>query len=216
MTQLRFSGGARIGTANVTWPFARLKVSNDRIELNASIFGNLVFRPEDIISIESYSGIMSVGLKINHRVPEYKENVIFWTSKNPSKIIQKIRQTGFLDNPSETTNHTDSNIIADRRKQDGFPLKKNFSITAIVIWNILLITDFLRFAAGNSYGIMGYGSLTALGLVFLTCLLLLVSKGFRKIALKEDRGLKDIVRFLLFIMFISGFMFFNLFMAFVF
>jgi len=54
MTQLNFTGRARIGMANATWPFASLKVTKVRLDLNATIVGNLVFRPEDIISIEPY------------------------------------------------------------------------------------------------------------------------------------------------------------------
>jgi hypothetical protein len=53
MTDIKFTGGARIGMANATWPFASLKVSKDRLDLNATIVGNLVFRPADIISIET-------------------------------------------------------------------------------------------------------------------------------------------------------------------
>ncbi len=162
ITQISFTGGARIGMANATWPFASLKVTKDRLDLNATIIGNLVFRPEDIISIEPYSEMMSSGLKINHRVPTYKDKVIFWTFKNPNEIIRQIQQIGFLDNTS-----TDSN---------GMPL--------------------------------GNGVISALGLVFLTCLLMLTSKGFRSFVLKEGRELQDISKFLYFAMFVCGFMMF--------
>ena len=201
MTQLKLTGGARIGTANATWPFASLKVTKDRLDLNATIVGNLVFRREDIISIVPDLGFMSSGIRINHRVPKYKDKVIFWTLKNPNKIIQQIRQTGFLENSSSEITPKDSEIIAERQKQGGFPIKINFAVVVVVIWNILFIMDFLKFATGNSYGIIGNGALTALGLLFLTCLLILMSKGFRKLALKEGRELKDISRFLYFIMF---------------
>lgn len=52
MNELKLTGGARIGMANATFPFATLKVNKDRLELNASIVGNIVFQPSDIISIE--------------------------------------------------------------------------------------------------------------------------------------------------------------------
>ena len=95
MTQLNLTGGARIGMANATCPFASLKVTNDRLDLNATIVGNLVFKPEEIISIEPYYmiPIIGQGIKINHRIPKYKENVIFWTFKNPNEVIGQIKQT---------------------------------------------------------------------------------------------------------------------------
>ena len=207
MTEIKFTGGARIGMANATWPFASLKVTQDRLDLNATIVGNLVFRPDDIISIEPYSGGLSSGLKINHRVPKYKDKVIFWTFKNPNEIIRQIRQTGFLDNTSSTSNQHDSDIIAERQKQGGFPIKTPFAIAIVVIWNILFLKDFLSSTSADSNGIpFGNGVISALGIVFLTCLFILVSKGFRKLVLREGRELQDISKFLYFIMFICGFM----------
>lgn len=41
MTQLNLTGGARIGMANATWPFASLKVTRERLDLNASIYKSL-------------------------------------------------------------------------------------------------------------------------------------------------------------------------------
>lgn len=210
MTQISFTGGARIGMANATWPFASLKVSKDRLDLNATIVGNLVFRPEDVISIEPYSGMMSSGLKINHRVTKYKDKVIFWTFKNPNEIIRQIRQTGFLENTSNEISSQDSEKIAERQKQGGFPIKIPFAVAIVVIWNILFFKDFLSSTSADSNGIpIGNGAISALGLVFLTCLLLLISKGFRKLVLKEGRELQDISKFLYFIMFICGFMMFT-------
>jgi hypothetical protein len=209
MTDIKFTGGARIGMANATWPFASLKVSKDRLDLNATIVGNLVFRPADIISIEPYSGGISSGLKINHRVPKYKDKVIFWTFKNPNEIIRQIRQTGFLDNTSNEISPQDSKIIDERQKQGGFPIKTPFAVAMVVIWNILFIKDFLSSTSNDSNGIpIGNGAISALGLLFLTCLLMLVSSGFRKLVLKEGRELQDISKFLYFIMFICGFMMF--------
>jgi hypothetical protein len=207
MTQLNITGGARIGMANATWPFASLKVNNERLDLNATILGNLVFRPEDIITIEPYYmiPIIGQGIRINHRISTYNEKVIFWTFKNPDEIIRQIKQTGFLDNSSSNDRQHDLDIIAERQKHGGFPIKIPFAVGIGVIWNILFIMDFLNFLKGNSKGIpLGYGAIGALGLVFISCFLTIISKNFRKIVLKEGRELKDINKFLYFIMFISG------------
>ena len=41
MKQYELTGGARIGRGNATYPFAKLKVTANKLELNASIIGNL-------------------------------------------------------------------------------------------------------------------------------------------------------------------------------
>lgn len=195
--------------ANVTWPFASLKVTKDRLDLNATIVGNLVFKPEDIISIEPYYmiPIIGQGIKINHRIPNYKNEVIFWTFKDPYYVIRQIKQTGFFDNSLTTDRQNDSEIIAERQKQGGFPVKIPFAIGIVAIWNILFLMDFLNFSKRDSEGIpLGNGATGAIAIVFLSCLLILISKDFRKIVLKEGRGLSDISRFLYFLMFISGVM----------
>jgi hypothetical protein len=103
----------------------------------------------------------------------------------------------------------DSKIIDERQKQGGFPIKTPFAVAMVVIWNILFIKDFLSSTSNDSNGIpIGNGAISALGLLFLTCLLMLVSSGFRKLVLKEGRELQDISKFLYFIMFICGFMMF--------
>ena len=72
MNLVKETGGARIGVANVTWPFATITVTKEQLELNATILGKLVFKSSDIISIDSCSGFMSKGIKINHQVPTYR------------------------------------------------------------------------------------------------------------------------------------------------
>ncbi|MCB0838082.1 MAG: hypothetical protein KDD99_15525, partial [Bacteroidetes bacterium] len=95
--ELKLTGGARIGRMNASFPFANLVVSPRKIELNAGLIGNLVFQPSDIISIDPYVMIpvLGQGIRIHHRVSNYKEKVIFWTFQDPKKVIGQIRETGF-------------------------------------------------------------------------------------------------------------------------
>lgn len=200
------TGGARIGTANATWPFAKLKADKNKLELNASIIGNLVFRPQDIISITPYSSFISSGLKINHRVSNYKSEVIFWTFEDTASLINQIKQTGFFENHSSATAESDQEII-DRQKSGSNPLKKSTTIVYAVIWNVLLIYDFITFFSSGLKGMpLGNGTIIALGIMLLSSILLLTSSGFCTILLKKGRTVKDIDRFLYLIMFISIFM----------
>ncbi|WP_321538486.1 hypothetical protein [Flavobacterium piscinae] len=209
MNELQLTGGARIGMANATFPLATLKVNKDRLELNASIVGNLIFQASDIVSIEPYVMIplLGQGIKINHNVANYNERVIFWTFKDPSAVVQQIKATGFLSNQNATEQQIDRTII-EKQAKGGFPIKKGFAIGAIVVWNALFLTDFITFFLGKTDKFpIGYGILTAIGLLFLTALLSLLSADFRRLILKEGKTVHDIKKFAIFALIISGFIF---------
>lgn len=208
MDKLELTGGARIGMANATWPFATLKVTKDKLELNASIVGNLVFQPKDITSIETYTMIplLGQGVKINHRIANYNNKVIFWTFKDPSTVVNQIKQTGFLENIDSRISDADT-LIIQQQQADGFPIKKSVAIGIIVLWNILFLSDFIKFSISDNKGMpLGNGATIALATLFFISLLSLISKDFSKLILKEDKSVKDINKFLYLLIFISGFM----------
>ena len=205
MTELRVTGGARIGRANATWPFATLTVNKDKLQLNATIIGNLVFKPDNIISIVPYSGFISRGLKINHKVSEYNDPVVFWTFSSPVKLIKMIEQTGFLNNTGHLSKELEVSI-ARAQSQGGFPIRRSAAIAIVVIWNILFLIDFLNALGKKLDGPpLGHGAQLALGFILVICILLLTFEPARRLILKEGRTLADIKKFVYFIMFISGF-----------
>ncbi|TBW30424.1 hypothetical protein EZJ28_00815 [Gramella sp. KN1008] len=220
MDELRLTGGARLGMANATFPLASLKVNENRLELNAGIVGNLTFQPSDIISIEAYTmiPIIGQGIKINHRVSSYKERVIFWSFKDPDSVVRQIRETGFLkhtkNNPEhipDIPNHMPDRSLIQKQSKGGFPLKMGFAVGAIIAWNLFFLIDFLDFFSGEKKDFsLGIGAFTAVGLLFLTSFLSLISTGFCQLILKEGRDLQDIKRFAVFVMIVSGFMLLNL------
>jgi len=211
MNELQITGGARIGRANATFPFATLKVNKDRLDLNASILGNLTFQSSDIISIEPYTmiPILGQGVKINHNVPTYKDRVIFWTFKDPVSVVRQIQGTGFLNKESVSNQNIDRTIIKKQSK-GGFPIKKSFAIGAIVVWNLLFLSDIIPFMMGKAGDSpVGKGVFAAISLLFLSALLSLISAGFRRLILKDGRELSDIKRLAFLLLIISGFMLFQ-------
>ncbi|WEK69735.1 MAG: hypothetical protein P0Y62_18210 [Candidatus Chryseobacterium colombiense] len=209
MKQFKLTGGARIGRANATYPFAELYVDENTLKINASLVGNLIFQPQDIILIKPYSSLPLIGqgIKIVHRVENYNQNVIFWTMRDPDSVIHEIQGTGFLDKIYSSISEKDMKII-EQQKQGGFPLKPILPIAFIFLWNALFLYDFVPLLSGkNTNHPFGIGVCTALGLLFMTALLTLISGGFRKLILKEGRGLDDIKKFAVFILLISGAMF---------
>jgi len=194
--------------ANASYPFAKIKVDKNKLELNASVVGNLTFSPKDIISIEPYQQfpIIGKGVKINHRVSNYKEKVIFWTFENPKEVINEIRKTGFLDNINSNISVDDKRILS-KQKQGGFPIKKTFAVGMVILWNVLFALDIYKFY-NNPNGVIpiGNGIKTAIGLLLITALITLFSKSFQNLILKEGRELDDIKKFLYLIIAISSFM----------
>jgi hypothetical protein len=206
MTTIKVTGGARIGMANVSWPFASLTINKYKLALNATILGNLVFKPGDIVSIKPNSGLISSGLKINHIVPNYNNKIIFWSFNNPGLLIKKIEQTRFLNNTDPIGSELENNIEIIQSK-GGFPIKTSAVIFIIVIWNIFYLMAFLNFfGSGKIDSPERLGAQMALGFILLTSILLLTFKQARHLILKKGKDINDIKKFVFFIMFISGFM----------
>jgi len=204
------TGGARIGMANASYPFADLYVDKEILKINASIVGNLMFQPKDIISIETYTLIPLIGqgIKINHRIENYNPKVIFWTFKDPNFVIGEIKKTGFLENLDSEISSSDLEVIR-KQKEGGFPLKKSVAVIFIVAWNLLFLSDIISFflKAETEGSPIGIGINLAVGLIFVSSILAIVSEKFRKIILKENRNFEDIKKFAYFIALISGIMF---------
>ncbi|MFZ4796774.1 MAG: hypothetical protein ACOYMA_04725 [Bacteroidia bacterium] len=197
------TGGASIGNANATYPFADLFVDKDVLKINASIIGNLVFQSKDVISIDSYTN----GIRINHCVENYNSKIIFWTTKNPDIVINEIEKTGFLDNKSISENY-DVSVILRRQKEGSFPIKKTVAIIFGIIWNLLFLYDFIPFFLNLNNKSdrlpIGIGITSAVGFLFVCSILALFSKHFRNIILKESRDLNDIRKFTYLIALVSG------------
>ncbi len=212
MNELQITGGARIGRANASIPFASLKVNKEQLEINASIIGNLVFQPSDIVSIEPYHflPLIGQGVKINHTVESYDKKIIFWTFKDPEMIVQQIQATGFLDYENIAHSKPKPSIIK-KQAQGGFPLKKGFIILAVLVWNGLFLFDLIPYLQNNAQGLpIGNGILSALGFIFISSLLILAFPPFRRLVLKEGRTLDDINKFAIFAMLICGILIFGL------
>lgn len=204
------TGGARIGKANASYPFANLYVDKNVLKINASIVGNLVFQPKDIIELKPHMAfpVIGNGIKVIHRIEKYNSEVIFWTLKDPKAVISEIEKTGFLENTN--SNLTDNDLeILQRQNQGGFPIKKPVVIFFVVVWNLLFLSAIIPvFLHPEGKGFQfGIGINVALGLVFITSVLMVVSKGFSKLILKEGRDFNDVKKFIYFLIILTGMLF---------
>lgn len=195
-------GGVRIGRLHATWPFCDIRVDKNLLQLNASIIGKLVFRPGDIEEIKVVDGFFKgKGIRIVHRVPGYKSNILFQvrSTKNPYELLERIKSTGFLGNhhpiPME-----DEFIAEDHQRTGMFSMKPAFAIGVIAAWYVPVIINMdklihdgkiVLFESGNR---MVYG----FGFLMLIVLSLLFIPRFQEFALKPGRNIKDMRIFLIF------------------
>lgn len=121
MHEIEETGGANIGFGRVTWPFAKFSVNKNELQLNASIIGNVYFRPSDIISIEPSGLFNGNGIKINHRVNGYSQKIIFLTSGSRN-LIKRIEDTGFLNNTGPIPAEVEGRIVK-YQSIGSFPMK---------------------------------------------------------------------------------------------
>ena len=206
MYEIEETGGANIGSARATGPFAKLLVNKNELQLNASILGNVCFRPSDVISIEPLSLFSGTGIKINHRVGGYSEKVIFLTSGSRD-LIKRINDTGFLSN-SDTIPAEVEARINKYQSSGSFPMKWSAVIVFVVVWNLLFLGDLLGyFKNTNNHIPIGMGVQLALAFAFLFALTTLLSAPFSRLVLKDGRKAAEVKSFLLFLMLISGLMF---------
>ena len=203
------TGGAKIGIAKASWPFATLRVTHDKLELNVAIIGKLVFLPEDVTAITPYRGysFMGYGIKIHHNIAHYKDEVVFWSSKSPEEIIRQIKATGFTDNKAVPAALAEVRTL---QSQGGFPLKKPVAVALIVVWNVLFLSGFAVVALTRNVSFMYTGAAAALGIVAVFAGLVLVVPAFALLVLKPGRTVADVKKFLLFILIIAAFMLVNL------
>jgi hypothetical protein len=212
MHQLSITGGARVGLLNASWPLAKLKVDHQRLELNAAIVGSLHFQTKDIIAIEPYTLIplLGQGIKITHRVEKYNSNVIFWSFKNPSRLLEEIRQTGFLDNINQASSIGLDDITA-LQQHSGFPIKRSVLIALIVIWNLGFLFDFTRAMQSDVPGPpMGIGVILSLTVMLTFCMFTLQFPSFSKRVLKEGRTVSEVKRLLYFMLIVGGIILFSI------
>ncbi|MBS1599702.1 MAG: hypothetical protein JST75_15860 [Bacteroidetes bacterium] len=209
MDQLQLTGGARIGLLHASWPFSRLTVTKDRLDLSASLIGTFSFTRDQIISIEPCGVIplLNRGIRINHTVVNYNERIIFTCGMAPEKIIEKIRESGFMDQPASAIDPQIKNDVMEQQKQGGFPIKVPVAISVVVIWITLFFIDGINYLRNEQNPFpFGKGILLAIGFLLIVSTLTLFSRGFQKMILKDVRDIKEVNRFLYFVIMLCGFM----------
>ncbi len=103
-----------------------------------------------------------------------------------------------MDGVKRELNEEQRQQIITQQQQGGNPFKLSFIISIIAFWNLSFIYDYI---VERSFPI-GKGTITALVGVLALGAMLLFSKSFGSIILKNDREVKEVKSFVYFLMFI--------------
>jgi len=204
MNEFRNTGGAKIGIAKASWPFATLKVSRDKLELNVTVIGKLVFLPGDITAITPYRGyaFMGYGIKIHHNIAQYKDEVVFWSSTSPEQLINQINATGFMDNAVAMGAQAQAEVRT-LQSQGGFAIKKPVVIGLVVVWNVFIVLGIIAMLLTDNIAFVNVGVGAAMITLLLFSLLVLASPVVAAKVLKPGYTVADVSKFLLFLIFIA-------------
>jgi hypothetical protein len=195
-TEIKLTGGARVGWINASWPFGRMNVTSSKIIINATLLGKYEFRPEDVTSIETVGSLPLIGrgIRVHHNIADYPDKIIFWTTKNPDNLIDDIRRLGF------SPKGTQSAMIRDH----GFPIRWQAIIIFVVLWNALMLLD--MFKNGAFHPKPGPFAWLATVLVFILSVTIWKSALIKKAILSPGHNPSEIKSFLYLLTFVTGFL----------
>jgi hypothetical protein len=75
----RFSGGILQPRVRASWPLASLTAHREMLRLSIIGWG-YSFAKDAVRELREYSDLFSIGLRIVHRMPDYPNFLVFWTS----------------------------------------------------------------------------------------------------------------------------------------
>ena len=165
----QFTGGARFGWANATWPLAKLSVSADSIVVAAGILGEHSFTPDQVVEVRriTWIPVVGTGVQIIHTRSDVPSRIIFW-SFSPGTVLAGIERVGFRGTAT----------AVDVSPPSGAPFRLSFLIGAVVLWNALFLLD--RPWEDPSFGVF---STLAFGLTFIGTILIRRPGWFQDLAL---------------------------------
>jgi|KBSSwiStaDraftv2_1062776.scaffolds.fasta_scaffold23174_6 hypothetical protein len=191
---LKITGGAQIGWVQASWPLATLSASPSALSISAFLIGSYSFAPEQVVALKPHNSlaIFRKGIRVVHSSRECPATIAFWTFRNPERLLEEIRLSGFLPRGSSTAVPT----------HHGIPIRWSTIIVVIVVWNGLFLLD--GFVPWNAPKAPGLFVLLALALLFATAMSVLRSAAIQSWVLKPGRSVGEIRSLLLFLLLVSG------------
>jgi hypothetical protein len=197
--QLSVTGGARVGWVNASWPLARLSVSDGRLRLKVTFIASYDFAPGDVIELQPRGiSFLTGGVAIVHRRGEYPQQIAFFSAR-PEILIARIRAAGFV--PAGTPEPAGPVQVSR-----GFAVKWQVLALVVVIWNAILLPDFLASWRAPAAHVFGPGMALAPALLFAAALATKLSPAVQRLVLKEGRSIGEVSPILNLILPVAGFL----------
>ena len=189
------TGGARIGWFRAWFPFARLTVSGEAVELRAFLLGTYLFKSESVRDITRYGSIpfFSSGIQIHHSVATYPERIIFWCLGNPDKLLERIRMTGFRPAAPES----------GKPSRSRWAVRWQIALVAVLAWFGFFLLDREYFPWRFAPGFFG---MLAVALTIIAAAAIIPVEAFQNVVLKPGRDVGEIRHWAKFIIFLCGFL----------
>jgi len=190
MAEISFTGGARVGWLNASWPFAKLKIAASKLTISS--LGRYDFSPEQVVTIERYGSIpiLASGIRIKHNRIDYPKNIVFWCVGNRNRVLSSIEQRGFVPKGQPVL------------RVSGFPIRWPIVVALVVVWNVLILLD-LSLNDGPQKGI-GLGGLVAMLLALGFSTALKKSSPIQEMVLRTGHQIGEIKYFLTFLQILLG------------
>jgi hypothetical protein len=172
------TGGAQLGWINASWPFGKLSVSSGLLTISSPFSRAYVFEPEHVMALEpcGWIPILQRGVRIVHANPRYPSRIVFVGFQSPERLIERMRQAGFVPALPDTR--------APRRP--GLPIQGRVVLLLAAVCAILLLLN--RGPAGGP----GPSMLLALALLYAAATALPRSTWLQSWVLKPGRSVDEI------------------------
>jgi hypothetical protein len=194
LSEASFRGGATVGWINVSWPLAKLAVSQDRLAISAS--QKLEFEPSQVVSIEPQVIVPALvsGISIEHNRLDYPKTVVFHCIGNRDKVLSAIAQAGFVPTGQPIA------------RPEGFPVRWSAVAIIVLVWNALMLWSIPSMRAVTSPLIAGLAQIAALLSVFVFASVLPRFPGLQDLVLAPGHQVGEIKGLLSFLQLLSGLM----------
>lgn len=188
-----FTGGARLGSVQATWPFGRLSISPGQLTISLAFVGRYTFAPSDISGLER-CGIASNGVRVVHTRSDYPETAIFRCGgRRVQRVLDAAIRAGFhAQVPSST-------------RPRGMPFRWAAIAQVVAVWNVLAVLDqgLPPWSAPRPPGPL---FIAALGMLLAVAFAIQVSEAAQAWALKPDRSVSEVAPFLRLVQLVGGFL----------
>jgi hypothetical protein len=189
---IAFTGGARLGWVQATWPFGRLSISPGQLTISLAFVGRYTFAPSDVSRLER-CGIASNDVRIVHTRSDYPETVIFRCGGRVQRVLDAATRAGFHAR------------VPSSSRPRGMPFRWIAVAQVAAAWNVLAFLDqgLPLWSGARPPGLL---FIAALGMLLGVSFAIQISETAQVWALKPGRSVSEVAPFLRLVQLIGGFL----------